>query len=84
MVKLNNETLDKCPLRCGVPQGLIFGPVLFLMLFNDSEDSLNFGKSIHFADNTTIYYSEESVTSIEEMLNRDLSSIFKSLKCNEL
>ena len=33
---------------------------------------------------TVIYYSEKSVTNIEEMLNRDLSSISKHLKCNEL
>ena len=77
MVKLNREILIKFPLRCGVPQGLILGPILFLMLFNDSEDSLNFGKSIHFADNTAIYYSGE-------MLNHDLPSIFKYLKCNKL
>ena len=77
MVKLNRETLIKFPLWCGVPQGFILGPILILMLFNDSEDSLSFDKSLHFADNTTIYYSGE-------MLNRDLPSIFKYLKCNEL
>ena len=33
---------------------------------------------------TVIYYSGKSVTNIEEMLNRDPSSISKHLKCNEL
>ena len=67
VVKFNHETLDKFPLPCGAPQGLILGPTLFLMFFNYSEDSLNFSKSIQFPDNTTIYFSKESVTSIEEM-----------------
>ena len=53
------------------------------MLFNDFEDSLNLSKSIQFADDT-IYYSGKSVTNIKEMLNRDLSSISKYLKCKEL
>ena len=54
------------------------------MFFNDFEDSLNFRKLIQFAADTVIYYSVESVTNIKEMLNRDLSSISKYLKCNEL
>ena len=67
VVKFNHETLDKFSVPCRVPQGLVLGPTLFSMFFNYSEDSLNFSKSIHFPDNTTIYFSEESVTSIEEM-----------------
>ena len=69
VVKFNNETSEKLPLTSGVPQASILGPILFLMFFNDFEDSLNFSKSIQFA---------------EEMLDHDLSSISKYLKCIEL
>ena len=54
------------------------------MLFNDFEDSLNFSKSIQFADDTVIYNSRKSVTNIKEMLIRDLSSISKYLKYDKL
>ena len=84
VVKLNNETSEKLPLTSGVPQGSILGLILFLMFFNDFEGSLNFSKSIQLADDKVIYYSGKSVTNIEEMLNHDLSSISKYLKCNEL
>ena len=83
-VKFNNETSEKFPLTYGEPQGSILGPILFLIFFNDFEDSLNFNISLQFADDTVIYYSGKSITNIEEMLNYDLLSISKYLKCIEL
>lgn len=59
-----------------------FGTNSIFNVFNDFENTLNFSKSIQFADGTVIYYSGKSATNIEEMLNRDLS-ISKYLKLNE-
>ena len=84
VVKFNNETSEKFPLTCGVPQGSILGTFLFLLFFNDFKDSLDFSKSLQFADDTVIYYSGKSIMNIEEMLNHDISSISKYLKFNEL
>ena len=35
-------------------QGSILGAILFLSFFNNFEDSLNFSKSMQFADDTVI------------------------------
>ncbi len=46
-VKIGNITSNKKPIKLGVPQGSVFGPLLFLIFINDSCKL--------FADDTTIY-----------------------------
>ena len=75
---------DKFSLTVGISEGSILGATLFLIFCNDFEDNLNVSKSVQFTDETFICYSGKSITNIEEKLNRDLSSISKYLKCNEL
>ena len=75
---------QKITLVCGATQVSNLGPILFLMFLMILIDSLNFSKSIQSADDTVIYYYRKSVTNIEEMLNRNLSSLSKCLIYNKL
>ena len=83
-MKLGQQLSEPCPLVCGVPQGSILGPVLFLLFFNDFEDCLSRCNVLQFADDTVIYVSSKSVSEIETSLNIELSAISNYLKTNDL
>ena len=81
IVKLGQERFSPCPLVCGVPQGSILGPVLFLLFFNDCILHCNV---LQFADDTVIFVSSKKVCDIEYLLNSDLNSVSLYLNTNEL
>ena len=59
-VYINGETSQLKDIACGVPQGSVLGPFLFLIYINDLP---NISKDLHFflfADDTNIYYGAES------------------------
>lgn len=84
VVKIGQELSTPCPLWCGVPQGSILGPILFLIFFNDFEECLQHSKAIEFADDTVIYVSGANTNEIESQLNHDMLSIASYLKSNDL
>ena len=72
------------PLYCGVPQGSIIGPLLFLLHFNDAPKAIRHAKMIKYADDTALLISHKDVNVIETLLNIDLSNICHWLEKNEL
>ena len=46
------------PIFCGVPQGSILEPLLFLPVFNDSTETLSTCHILLYADDTVIFYSK--------------------------
>ena len=53
----NNCKSDLKDIVCGVPQGSILGPLLFILYVNDIIYTSNVLDFILFADDTTILYS---------------------------
>lgn len=78
-VSLNGVLSDAASLRCGVPQGSILGPSLFLLFINDLPLSWKNENGI-FADDATFYASAQSLSTIQDDLQRDLASTAKWTK----
>ena len=72
------------PIYCGVPQGSILGPLLFLLHFNDSSSNLIHCKIVKYADDTVMYVSHKSIEVIERLLNDDFTKFCSWLEDNEL
>ena len=53
-IKFNNESTNLEIIRCGIPQGSIFGPFLFLIFVNDLQKLTTFLDPIMFADDTSL------------------------------
>ena len=71
-------------IKCGVPQGSVLGPLLFLIYINDIVNSSNLFKFTLFADDTSLYYSCKNTNKLEEIINIELSKISDWLSANRL
>ena len=73
LVSINNVFTGT--LKYVVPQGSILAQFLFLLYVNDVPQSLPYAGSYCYADDTCIFYQHEDVKKIENVLNKDFSSL---------
>ena len=69
---------------CGVPQGSVLGPLLFLIYINDiplSSSKLSF---YVFADDTNIYYEAENLYQLQRTINNELKKVKVWFDVNKL
>ena len=71
---INNKRSEIQTTKCGVPQGSILGPLLFLIYINDLSRSITNSKIHHFADETNLLYASSSLKDINKKINFDLSN----------
>ena len=83
-VKLDNAYSDYLNITCGVPQGSILGPLLFLIYINDMSNAVKHSTIHHFADDTNLLCSDKDPAIIRLKLNEDLKLIFEWLCSNRL
>ena len=81
---LINAFSEAGTLKYGVPQGSILGPLLFLLYVNDLPQSLSDAGSYLYADDTCIFYQHEDVKKIENVLNKEFSSLCQWFIDNKL
>lgn len=83
-VSYNNNISQNLHISCGVPQGSVLGPLLFLIYVNDLPSSLKYLNAILFADDTTIFYSSPNPHELFNKTNLDLSILNDWFKSNKL
>ena len=70
---VNGSVSGSVEVVCGVPQGSILGPLMFLAYINDVERCCQFSKISLYADDTAIYLSGKNHVDTSLLLQQDLS-----------
>ena len=83
-VSVHNATSTYSNTVCGVPQGSILGPLLFLLYINDLPNVSSSLKFVLYADDTNILYSAPDINSLIAHLNSELPNIITWFHSNKL
>ena len=67
-----------------MPQGSVLGPLLFLLYINDLHKSICHSSVFHFADDTSLLYSNKNLRKLNKHINHDLSLLCHWLRANKI
>ena len=82
-VNINNHFSDLSKISCGVPQGSILGPFLFLIYVNDMPQAVHSNLFL-YADDSGITFQQKDVHTIERQLNKDYANLCELFVDNKL
>ena len=83
-VTFNGHNSHSQFVQCGVPQGSILGPLLFLLYVNDIFNTSSLLSFVLFADDTNIFCSHKDFDSLIDILNFEINKVSNWFKSNKL
>ena len=83
-VTINGTNSDYMNVLCGVPQGSILGPILFILYINDMCNVSTLLKPILFADDTNLFYSGKDIDELCSVVSIELDKLCIWFQVNKL
>ena len=83
IVNVNDKFSKLGDVTCGVPQGSILGPLLFLLYVNDMPQAIN-GRLMLYADDSCVVFQHKDIEVIEKQLNKDFTNLCEWFVDNRL
>ena len=83
-VSINNHDSQLKLISCGVPQGSLLGPLLFILYINDIQKSSQVLSFICFADDTNLFYSHKDPNLLADTMNNELELVQTWIHANKL
>ena len=84
LVEIDKIRSNCLPINCGVPQGSVLGPLLFLIYVNDMANKCPLGNIRLFADYTNIFISNINIDQLYTDAKIILKHLFKWFQDNKL
>ena len=82
-VQFENDLSTPLAIKCGVPQGSILGPLLYLLYVNDIKNACT-ANILSFADDTTLYLSDPDLSSLYHKANKEINQLYNWFCANRL
>ncbi len=82
-VKFDGRISESAPIKLGVPQGSVLGPLFFLIFINDLAYSVNLCCKM-FADDTTLYKAHDDLEKLISKFRDELKGLIDWCKYNTL
>ena len=83
-IHVNDTNSTLLDVICGVPQGSVLGPLLFLIFINDLPHTSSKLKFYLFADDTNICCESVDLIVLEKTVNKELKQVKRWLDINKL
>ena len=83
-VSINGCDSNLLNVSCGVSQGSVLGPLLFVIFVNDLPNTTKKLKIYLFADDTNIYFESPTLSNLRKKINNELKYVKRLLDANRL
>ena len=83
-LSINDYSSECVSMPIGIPQGPVLGPLVFLLHINDLNLAIKHCKVHHFADDTNLLYTNNSIRKLNKFLNKDLKNLTNWLNANKI